>query len=119
MTELTLNTIKPAVQIDDDALRKQVAAQCKAVAHMASAVASVHADKAKMLEAGRLNGIHDFVGWHTAHLMEKLGNILNGMDAHDPDEDDWLEPIFAEAQRLWPKAPAAGASANAPTGGTK
>jgi hypothetical protein len=34
--------------------------------------------------------------------METLGDILNGMNAVDEKEDAWLDPIFREAQRLWP-----------------
>lgn len=91
----------------DEEKRKQVAAQCRAVAHMAKALAQVHSDKAIIIDHGPYSPI-DFVGKQTAHLMEVLGDTLNGMDAIDPDEDDWMTPVFREAQRLWPDAPRTG-----------
>jgi hypothetical protein len=85
----------------DETTRKQVAAQCRAVAHMADALALVHKDKAQMIGAGSY-GPTELVGRHTARLMETLGDILNGMDAVDETEDAWLDPVFKEAQRRWP-----------------
>lgn len=65
--------------------REQVAEQCRAVVHM-----------------GKMDQLLDIVGQRTAHVMNVLGDILNDMDAVDDDADGWMEPIFAEAQRLWP-----------------
>ena len=84
-----------------DDLRKQVALQCKAVAHLATALAQVNLDCAKMFEDGAAESLIQPVGKRTAHLMEVLGDILNGLDATD-EADAWLAPIFEEAQRLWP-----------------
>jgi N-acetylmuramoyl-L-alanine amidase len=89
-----------------DEKRAQVAAQYKAVAHMAEALMSVHLDIAPMIEAG---GPSDRVletrGKNSARLMEVLGDILNDMDANDGPADEWMDPIFAEAQRRWPVSP--------------
>lgn len=89
--------------MDDDAKRAQVAAQCKVVAHLATALAEMHEDYAAMFQGGRAGSAIDMVGERTAKLMETLGDILNGMDAAS-EEDEWTHPIFAEAQRLWPNA---------------
>ena len=89
-----------------DEKRKQVADQCRVVVHLANALANVHADKATMINAGAYDkeGVLNFVGKSTAHLMEVLGDILNGMDAVDKKEDSWVDSIFKEAHRLWPTA---------------
>lgn len=84
-----------------EALRKQVALQCRSVAHMARALAGVQEDKGRLFEAGHLDTLLHFVGEQTAEQMEILGDILNGMDAVS-DEDDWLTPVFEEAQRRFP-----------------
>lgn len=82
--------------------QKQVSEQCRAVSHLATALAQIHSDYAKMLADGKPNdGFVEQVGKRTAALMETLGEILNGMDAAD-ETDDWMIPIFREAQRLWP-----------------
>jgi hypothetical protein len=85
---------------------KQIAAQCKVIVHLCKALAEVHADYAIMFDAGGKGpeNIAELVGERTARLMEDLGDILNGMDAVTED-DDWTDPIFAEAQRLWPATP--------------
>lgn len=84
-----------------EALRKQVALQCRAVAWMASALAGVQEDKGALFEAGHLDELLHVVGEQTAEQMEILGDILNGMDAVS-DEDDWLTPVFEEAHRRFP-----------------
>ena len=81
---------------------KQVSDQCRVVAHLATAIAQVHTDKAALFAENGAPSLVDRVGKHTAYLMETLGNILNGMDAIDEDEDDWTYPIFREAHRLFP-----------------
>lgn len=92
-----------------DELLKQVSDQCRVVAHLATSIASVHSDYARLMEdpacGGAMRGIADQVGVRTASLMETLGNILNGMDAVTED-DDWTHPIFREAHRRWPQAAA-------------
>lgn len=79
---------------------KQVADQCRVVAHLATAIAQVHTDKARLFAANGAPSIVDYVGRHTAHLMETLGDILNGMDAVE-EEDDWVDPIFEKAHRMF------------------
>lgn len=86
-----------------DEKRQQVADQCRVVAHLAKAVWEVYSDKARMFasDAKGPDDIVDIVGkWSAAH-MENLGELLNGMDAADED-DDWTAPIFRKAQELWP-----------------
>lgn len=87
----------------DDEKRKQVADQCKVVAHLATVLAGIHKDMAMIFEAGHGDTIAEMTGEHTAHLMEALGDILNGMDAVD-EGDGWTVPILAEAHRLWPQS---------------
>ena len=86
-----------------DEKREQVAKQCEAVAHMATALARVNADYSKMFRDGHMDTLIEQVGKRTAHLMEVLGDVFNGMDAVDGDEDAWMDPVFKEAQRLWPQ----------------
>lgn len=81
--------------------RQQVARQCEVVAHLASALASVHSDYMAILEAGAMDTTLDVVGERTAALMQTLGDILNDMDAVT-DDDEWTAPIFEQAQLLWP-----------------
>lgn len=88
-----------------DDKRKQVAAQCKVVAHLATAIAGVYRDYEKMFEAGIAESLIEPVGKRTAALMEKFGDILNGMDAVTED-DDWTAPVFEKAHQLWPQSPA-------------
>lgn len=83
--------------------RKQVAEQCRAVAHMARAIAGVHDDYKQMFEAGGLDSIMEIVGQRSAYLLEMLGDTLNGMDAVTED-DDWIGPVIRRAQELWPDA---------------
>lgn len=87
----------------DETNLRQVADQCRAVAHMATVIADVHSDLAKLFAAGggAPADIAGSVGERTARLMEYLGDVLNGMDAVS-EEDEWTAPIFAEAHRLWP-----------------
>jgi hypothetical protein len=85
----------------DDATRQQIAAQCKAVAHLARAIAWVYDDYAAVFNGVGMPTIAETVGRRSAYLMETLGNILNGMDAVGK-EDAWMDPIFEEAQRRWP-----------------
>ena len=82
--------------------QQQVIAQCKAVAHLADALATVHRGTETLLVSGACPPGHlDSIGQRTAECMETLGDMLNSLDASD-DSDSWMEPVFAEAQRLWP-----------------
>ena len=82
---------------------KQVAAQFRAVSHMATVLARVSDDMASLHDAGHADTLIDMHGERTAAEMEILGDILNGMDAVDSAEDAWLNPVFTEAHRLWPR----------------
>jgi hypothetical protein len=81
--------------------REQVALQCEAVARLASDLAGVRQDYAKLIRLGLVDDLLDLVGRETARQMEMLGDELNGMDAVGEDRTS-LTPVFAEAQRLWP-----------------
>lgn len=83
-------------------LREQVARQCEAIVHMATVIAKVRQDYVELLRSGAMSdGMLDTVGRHTAHQMEVLGDLLNGMDAVEK-EDEQFFPVFEEAQRRWP-----------------
>lgn len=86
----------------DDEKREQVAKQCEALAHMANTLNGIYNDYVRLLRAGGLVTIVDQVGERTAHQMEALGNMLNGMDAVDEVEDEWLNPVFNKAHEIWP-----------------
>lgn len=90
--------------------RKQVADQCRVIAHLAGAIHEVYSDKARLFasDATGPDELVELVGnWSAAH-MEKLGDILNGMDAVD-ESDEWTAPIFKKAHELWPQADPAAA----------
>jgi hypothetical protein len=80
--------------------RQQVIDQCKVIAHMATALAEVHSHKAKLSEVMKDDMI-EFLGPHTAGLMDAVGDILNGIDAVDSKEDAWTHPIFHRALKMW------------------
>lgn len=83
--------------------RTQVAAQCKAVAHLAQALVEIHSDYEKLIESRRADQLIEQVGRRTAEWMDTLGNMLNAVDAVD-DADKWLDPVFEQAHQLWPAA---------------
>jgi hypothetical protein len=86
--------------------REQVVAQYRVVAHLARQIALVHEQMAEtyahpdvpMTESGV-----DLSGRWSASRMETLGDMLNNMDAADP-EDAWVTPIFRVAQATWPQS---------------
>ena len=71
------------------------------VAHLATALARVHSDYAKLAALPAFAEILPHVGERSARFMEELGEALNGMDASSPD-DAWTAPIFEKAHRLFP-----------------
>ena len=82
--------------------RQQVAAQCSAVVHLATSLADIHSDYAKLFLNGSAEDLIDMVGDRTAAFMDILGDLLNGMDAVT-EEDGKLDQVFAEAHRIWPQ----------------
>ena len=85
--------------------------QCRAVVHLALAVAEVYSSNALIVaNDARMS---DQIGAASAEVMEYLGDTLNSTDA-TTEEDEWLEPIFEAAQERWPAAAQA-----AQHGGTK
>lgn len=83
--------------------RQQVSDQCKVVAHLAEAIRQVFSDKTRMVGDGNEpEAVLDYIGKHSASLMNTLGDILNGMDAV-MDDDEWVNPIFERAKQLYPE----------------
>jgi hypothetical protein len=90
----------------DGKKHKQIADQCKVVVHLAGALAEVFGDYARRFgeyppDDFTCGIAADGIGRLSAAVMDKLGDILNGMDAAS-DEDEWVDPIFEKAQQLWP-----------------
>lgn len=83
-------------------MKAQVVKQCDAVVRLATSLAQVHSDFAALLSVGASDGMYLSKGKHTAHLMEVLGDILNGMDAVDAEDAD-LAPVFRAAQAMFPQ----------------
>lgn len=83
----------PSMSEQTNEKRKQVADQCKVVAHLATVLAKVHLDYEELIQHGSMESILDTIGKRTARFMEDLGDALNGMDACT-EEDDWTQPIF-------------------------
>ena len=85
--------------------QQQVVAQCNAINHLATQIANVHADLARIYSEATDEAIIQRVGERTAKLMEYLGDVLNGMDAVDDAEDEWTHPIFERAHAMFPMRP--------------
>ena len=85
-----------------DPRREQVVGQCDVVAHMALELFELHVVNAALLNRGHQDELIDTIGRSTAYLMEILSDILNGIEAISDEDKTWIDPIFAEAQRLWP-----------------
>lgn len=84
--------------------KEQVIAQSRVVAHLAKQIAIVHEQTSDAYNSVDMSPtLIDLVGNRTASAMEALGDILNGMDAVDDDEDGWTAPVFEAAQKLWPQ----------------
>ncbi len=83
--------------------KEQALAQCRVVAHLARQIAIVHEQKAEAYELVNMDaGLIDVVGQFSANAMEVLGDMLNGMDAVDDEEDAWTDPVFEVAHATWP-----------------
>lgn len=83
--------------------KEQVLAQCRVVAHLAKQIAMIHEQKAEVYEDMNMDArLIDVVGQFSANAMEVLGDMLNGMDAVDEDEDAWTSPVFEVAHATWP-----------------
>ena len=87
-----------------DETRQQVALQCRAIAHMARELANIHTDYSDMCARGMLDDIVPLVGPRTAAFMEKLGDMMNAIDAVT-DEDAWVTPVFKKAHEMWGRQP--------------
>ncbi len=81
---------------------QQVADQYRVVVHLARSLALVHEQSIEAYASRDQSAtMIDILGARSASIMEKLGDILNGMDSVD-DEDSWTNPIFAVAHATWP-----------------
>lgn len=80
--------------------RDQVAAQYRAVAHLAAQISTVHVQSSSIIPQAP-EGVIEIMGERSARLMEVLGDILNGMDATEPS-DEWLDPIYEKAHAMFP-----------------
>lgn len=83
--------------------RKQVADQCRAVAHMAAVLQQLYTEKARIYSDDNpvMDGAVDWDGERSHRLMNQLGDALNGMDAVC-EEDEWTFPIFEAARNVFP-----------------
>lgn len=81
----------------------QVADQYKVVAHLARALAAVHEQLEPIIRSGEPSIALDIQGERSVHIMDVLGDILNGMDAVDDVEDAWTAPIFDAARTILAK----------------
>ena len=81
--------------------REQVADQFRAVAHLAQAIATVHSQIEPSIRAGVADDLLGLRGPWSGSRLEVLADILNNMDAVDP-EDEWIDPIIERArERGW------------------
>ncbi|CAN7592931.1 hypothetical protein LJR039_004314 [Pseudorhodoferax sp. LjRoot39] len=76
--------------------------QCRAVVHMALALAEVHVARALIIASGKVPTATERIGESSAALMEYLGDALSNMDAVEEEDDAWLDPIFEAAHARWP-----------------
>jgi len=92
------------MSITVDEKRKQLSNQCRVIAYLANAISEVYRDKARIYAASSpADKLIDRDGSRSAGHMEVLGDILNSMDAV-MGYDEWTDPIFESAQRIWPGA---------------
>lgn len=85
--------------------RRILAAQCRAVVHLALNIAKVHADLIDLYQNPKNDeGFVDHAGRGLNGRMNTLGAVLNGMDAVSP-EDAWMDPIFEMARKAFSPEP--------------
>jgi hypothetical protein len=87
-----------------EAQRQQVAAQYRAVAHLATAIAEIHSDQVESTEAGVHDRLATMRGPRSHRLMVDLAEWLDALGAlgADGDKDDWLGPVFDTAESMFP-----------------
>lgn len=81
----------------------QVAAQCRVVVHLCSAMIDLYKMHSELFASHNEGhaALADMLGERTAHLMEYLGDHLNEIDAVTGD-DEWTDAIYARAHELFP-----------------
>jgi hypothetical protein len=74
-----------------------------AVAHLATQVMVIARETAALV---RRNGDEDtalpLLEFTMRPMMECLGDLLDGLDAVEPSEDSWVNPVFEELHRRFP-----------------
>ena len=99
---LRLKGYKHSLGASPDNRRAQLAAQYLVVASLCETLADVHRDMARLHQmSSRMDEIVELCGKRSASFMEKLGNMLNAMDAAD-EADAWMDEIFEVAHQMWP-----------------
>lgn len=76
---------------------QQVADQYRAAGHLAKALSELCEDMSKHVHPKLV----DIQGPRTHSWMEKLGDMINGVDAFT-EEDEWVNPIFDRAREVFP-----------------
>lgn len=84
--------------------REQLVDQARGVAHLAQQIANVHRELSSAYAATNSEGLIDIAGRRTASFLERLGDMLNEMDACSED-DEWVNPILENARQVWPPLP--------------
>ena len=85
-----------------------------AVAHMAAQLTTIARQTAGLCRSIRTQGESDkfarpILERSMQQMMECLGNLLNDLDAGEEGDDIWMDPLFNELHRRFPrdqKAPA-------------
>jgi hypothetical protein len=86
---------------DLEAKRAQVSAQYRAVAYLAQIITEVHLDQVDITAAGKVDKLLTMRGVRSHRLMNELGDILNGLDGVE-DDDDWVAEVFDTARAMFP-----------------
>lgn len=81
----------------------QLCHQCMQVARLAQEIANVHWELAVLHRSvPEKEGFVDYVGKLSHERMEALGNMLNGMDAVDPELSRISKSVFEGARKYFP-----------------
>lgn len=86
--------------ISDADLIAQTSMQYKAVSHLCASLKTVH-DQTVEFVPNQSRMMLKMQCVRTAEIMMMLGDILNNMDAVDPEEDEWMAPTFDKANRIF------------------
>lgn len=90
-----------------DAKAKQVALQCRVVRLLCASVSEAHKGYAELLTVGCRPATLESMGRRSARVMEALRDLMQAMGAPEDEDDEWMLPVFEQARRMFPPAPAA------------